>query len=157
MRAIVVRAEEPHQIAAARGLFKKYAHSLRINLDFQGFEQELSAFPGPYTHPTGALFVAYIVGLPVGCVGIRQHAVGICEMKRLYVRPSHRSLGIGHELIDAAVSAAAALGYKQIVLDTLPAMHEALALYRKLGFHDIAPYYNNPNPGTRYLCKSLCS
>jgi ribosomal protein S18 acetylase RimI-like enzyme len=95
-------------------------------------------------------------GAALGCVAVRRlEGNTICEMKRLYVRPMARGLGIGRALVTAIIRSAEELGYAQMKLDTLPTMPEALALYKRFGFAQIAPYYHNPVAGTVYLAKKL--
>jgi ribosomal protein S18 acetylase RimI-like enzyme len=145
------------EIAATAILFREYADWLGIDLSFQGFEAELASLPGKYAAPTGALMLAYSPeGEVLGCVAVRPlEGSTVCEMKRLYVRPAARGLGIGAALVAAIIEAAETLGYREMKLDTLPSMPEALALYRRFGFSEIPAYYHNPVPGTVYLGKRL--
>jgi GNAT superfamily N-acetyltransferase len=139
------------ELEAVRALFGEYAASLPFSLDFQGFAQELATLPGEYAPPCGALLVARIEGTICGCVGIRPFAHGSCELKRLYVRPEQRSTGVGRVLTEAAIARATQLGYKRMLLDTLPGMERAQALYLTLGFREIDAYRANPVTGARFL------
>lgn len=139
------------QAAVARGLFEEYASGLGIDLGFQGFEAELGRLGEMYGPPHGCLLLGLVHGHAQGCVAVRRLAGGDCEMKRLYVRAAARGTGLGRRLAQAAVDAGRALGYDRIVLDTLVSMTAARALYASLGFREIAPYYDNPIPGARFL------
>ncbi|HYV65234.1 MAG TPA: GNAT family N-acetyltransferase, partial [Myxococcales bacterium] len=121
------------------------------DLCFQGFESELAGLPGRYAAPEGRLFLAAEGGQPVGCIALRSLGDGICEMKRLYVRPSHRTRGLGRTLAERLIREAAAIGYERMRLDTLPVMGTARNLYAALGFHEIPPYYSNPIQGAIYM------
>ena len=146
-------------LEAAARLFDAYASSLGIDLSFQDFAAELATLPGKYASPTGELLLARdIHGKPLGCVGLRPIALdGCCEMKRLYVSPRGRGLGLGGALVDAIIGEAVRIGYQEMRLDTLPAMVEAIALYRKIGFMPIKPYYDTPLAGTIFLGRSLAA
>jgi len=154
-RIVAVRNAE--DIAAAASLFREYADWLGIDLSFQGFEAELASLPGKYAPPTGELMLACAsVGGALGCVAVRPlDGLTICEMKRLYVRPAARGLGIGAALVGAIITSAEELGYAEMRLDTLPTMPEAFALYERFGFLQIPAYYHNPVPGTVYFGKRL--
>ena len=142
-------------------LFREYANSLDVDLNFQNFEDELRDLPGEYAAPHGALLLAVMDGAFAGCCAVRPlHAVdyaNACEMKRLYVRPQYRGLGLGRQLSEAILDAATASGFDCILLDTLDDMESARALYQELGFTDIPPYYYNPLPGAHYLKADLGS
>jgi GNAT superfamily N-acetyltransferase len=153
----LAKVRRPQDIAEAAVLFREYADWLGIDLSFQDFETELASLPGKYAPPTGELMLAYApAGDALGCVAVRPlEATAICEMKRLYVRPAARGLGIGAALVEAIIGCAEELGYAQMKLDTLAGMQEAFALYRRFGFSEIPAYYHNPVPGTVYLGKQL--
>jgi ribosomal protein S18 acetylase RimI-like enzyme len=144
-------------LEATVALFNAYADSLGIDLAYQDFSAEMAAMPGKYAPPAGELLLARdIQGEPLGCVGLRPiKPDGCCEMKRLYVPPRGRGLGLGKALVDAIVMEAVRIGYREIRLDTLPTMTEARSLYRKLGFVPIDPYYDTPIAGTVFLARSL--
>ena len=150
----IVDASTPAEYDAARSLFREYSDRLNVSLCFQGFEQELTTLETMYAPPSGALLLIDGEGTFRGCVALRalgEHA----EMKRLYVRPELRGQGWGRRLAEAIVDRARALGYRRLYLDTLPAMTEARALYRDMGFTDTPAYYMNPVEGVTYLVKDL--
>jgi ribosomal protein S18 acetylase RimI-like enzyme len=140
-----------------RKLLVEYAGSLGFPLDFQDFDRELADLPGAYAPPHGALLIARVDGDAAGCVALRplerlrRLEPGICELKRLFVRPEHRGLGLGRLLATAMLEEARRRGYRRIRLDTTHGMEAAQALYMQLGFRDIAPYRTNPVAGTRFL------
>jgi len=138
-----------------RDLFREYARSLPIDLAFQGFEEELRSMPGAYAPPLGSLLLGRWSGDAAGCVGVRPFEEGVCEMKRLYVRPDHRGHHLGRQLASAAVEEGRSLGYREMRLDTIPSMRTAQELYRSLGFVEMEPYRPNPVPGARFLRRSL--
>jgi GNAT superfamily N-acetyltransferase len=144
-------------LAGTVALFTAYANSLGVDLAYQGFAAEMAAMPGKYAPPDGALLLARgAEGEPIGCVGLRPiDPAGCCEMKRLYVATQARGLGLGKALVEAIVAEAQRIGYREIRLDTLPTMDEAIGLYLKLGFEQIDPYYVTPIAGTRFMAKRL--
>jgi GNAT superfamily N-acetyltransferase len=147
-----LQAHLPDQIDSTRELFREYEAWVEVDLCFQSFEQELAALPGKYAPPDGRLLLAYQDGQLAGCVALRKIEDGVCEMKRLFVRPAFHGKGLGRKLIESILSEARDLGYKRMRLDTLPPrMNKAIALYRRLGFREIEPYYDNPVEGALFM------
>lgn len=136
---------------AIRVLFREYADSLGVNLDYQGFEEEVRDLPGSYAPPAGTLLLARRDDEILGCVGVRAIDPATAEMKRLYVRPAGRGTGVGRMLAEAAIRFATSSGYERMRLDTLPQMQRAQELYRELGFVPIEAYRYSAVPGTVYL------
>src|SRR5437016_13880632 len=148
----MVPAYTADQIEHARQLFKEYAAWLEIDLCFQNFDAELAGLPGDYAPPRGRLLLAADGDQIAGCIALRKIADGICEMKRLFVRAAFRGQGLGRSLTEAIINEARVIGYERMRLDTLHGrMDKAIALYRELGFKEIAPYYNNPVPGAMFM------
>jgi putative acetyltransferase len=153
---LFTRAETPSQIAQARELFLEYAQSLGFSLCFQNFDKELASLPGDYAAPDGRLLLAEYEGQLAGCVALHQLNTGagfeVCEMKRLYLRPQFRGKGLGRALADRIIAEARQIGYVRMRLDTVePVMKDAVAMYRRLGFREIAPYCENPIAGALYM------
>jgi ribosomal protein S18 acetylase RimI-like enzyme len=138
-----------------RALFREYHSWLGVDLCFQSFEEELQSLPGKYGPPEGRLLLALDGERAAGVVALRKIGEGICEMKRLFVRPEFRCRGLGRQLAAAVIDAGRELGYREMKLDTVPKLVEAIALYRSLGFVEVAPYYHNPLEGALYFGKVL--
>lgn len=152
----IVTAGAPQDVEAVAALFRDYAASIGVDLAYQGFEAELAGLPGQYAPLGGTLLIARSGdGQPLGCVAVRRLHDGVAEMKRLYVSPAARGLGLGRALLQAATDAATAMGYRELRLDTLPTMGEAIALYRTAGFQSVAPYYDGAVAGTLYFARDL--
>ncbi|MDH4450555.1 MAG: GNAT family N-acetyltransferase [Rhodoferax sp.] len=146
-------------VAVVRELFQEYACELAVDLCFQNFSHELKTLPGDYEPSRGALLLAKVDGFWAGCCALRPLDTtdypNASEMKRLYVRPAFRRLGVGRLLAEATMDASRAKGYGCILLDTLDDMESARALYAELGFEEVPPYYFNPVPGAHYLRAAL--
>ena len=147
----IVENEGREHLVEVRNLFEEYADSLTINLDFQGFGEELAGLPGEYAPPDGCLLLALCQGHVAGCVALRQFSPGICEMKRLYTQQEFRGLGIGRALCEAIITRARRIGYERMRLDTLASMETARGLYASLGFKEIEPYRYNPIEGAHFM------
>jgi putative acetyltransferase len=147
-----VQAETAVQLAQVRELFLEYEQSLGVKLCFQNFEQELAELPGHYAPPGGRLLLAEYDGRLAGCAALHEWEAGICEMKRLYLRPSFRGKGLGRAIAEKIIAEARNIGYEAMRLDTIePIMKDAVEMYRKLGFREIAPYRPNPIAGAMYM------
>jgi len=167
---------EAHEFEAVRAIFDEYAASLTVDLGFQNFDEELAQLPGEYAEPRGTLLLALVDASPgqpavpgapqlvrpngqpayvAGCCALRPldtvDYANAAEMKRLYVRPGFRGLGLGRQLAEAVLDAARSAGYACVLLDTLDDMESARALYEDLGFAEVPPYYHNPIAGSHYL------
>jgi putative acetyltransferase len=148
---VIERVVSVEQWEVADAVIRAYVAALGFDLCFQDVGRELAELSTEYGPPHGAAFLADDVGF----VGIRRFDDDVAELKRMYVQPAARGRGLGRALAEAAVGEARRLGYRRVRLDTLASMEEAVALYRALGFVDIAPYRDNPIPGARYLELSL--
>jgi putative acetyltransferase len=135
-----------------RALFFEYARGLNFNLCFQNFDTELVQLPGIYGMPHGRLVLCCVNAQPVGCIALKPLEPGICEMKRLFVRPEFRGRGLGLKLTRHIISEARTIGYTAMRLDTIKGtMDNAIALYESVGFKEIPAYYNNPIPNAFYM------
>lgn len=147
-----MQAESATQIAQARELFAEYARSLNFDLCFQSFDKELAGLPGDYAPPDGRLLLAEYQSQLAGCVALHKLDAEVCEMKRLYLRPQFRGKGVGRALAETVIAEARSIGYRSMRLDTVePVMKDAVAVYRRFGFKEIAPYRVNPIAGTLYM------
>lgn len=150
--AVAIRnASGASDIETIRKLFLEYAGTLNFSLCFQGFDEELAKLPGDYAPPQGGLWLASVDDAIVGCLGMRQVDDGICEIKRLYLRPAARGLGLGRRLTETALESARSRGYRAMRLDTVDSMVAAQSLYRALGFREIPPYGEHRHPRLRYF------
>ena len=147
----IVQACDALAVTQARDLFREYAEESQLDLCFQNFDEELAGLPGAYTPPEGRLLLAHVDGQLAGCVALRKLKGGICEMKRLYVRPAFRGQGIGRALAERIVGEACAAGYETMRLDTLARMRAAVALYEAIGFRHIKAYRHNPIEDAVYM------
>ncbi len=153
--ALEIIAATAADLDTVRTLFRAYQRWLGISLDFQDFDAELADLPGKYAAPTGALLLARAAGDVAGVVALRPLEGGLCEMKRLYVLPEFQGRGIGRALAVAIVDAGRRAGYRAMRLDTMARMKAAVALYRGLGFVEIAPYTFNPEPDVIFFERML--
>ncbi|HXT87317.1 MAG TPA: GNAT family N-acetyltransferase [Verrucomicrobiae bacterium] len=147
----IEHADSPQFLDTIRALFREYEASIKVDLCFQGFEKELVTLPGEYARPHGRLLLAFDNDEVAGCGALRHFDEDICEMKRLYVRAAHRGKSIGARLTQALIESAREAGYAKVRLDTMPSMARAIALYRSLGFREIACYRFNPVPGALFF------
>jgi ribosomal protein S18 acetylase RimI-like enzyme len=147
----ILSVTTPADVAKARALFLEYAAESKLDLCFQGFEEELAALPGKYAPPGGCLLLAREEDLTAGCGALRELTAGVCEMKRLFVRPAFRKQGVGRLLAERLIEEARRIGYGTMRLDTLASMRAARALYESLGFRRIPAYYANPLAEVVYL------
>ncbi len=127
-----------------RQLFKEYTESLDVDLSFQKYDEEISGLPGKYARPDGRLYVIYYKEHLAGCVALRKIDAQSCEFKRLFVRPLFRGKKLGYILMEKVIEDARQIGYQTGYLDTLSMLKSAIAVYEKLGFENIPPYYDNP-------------
>ena len=155
---MIIHADTAEYVEAVRALFLEYAESLGFSLCFQDFDHELAQLPVQYSAPTGRLLLAREEDEDAGCEAIQHLSSDLCEMKRLYVKPAFRGKGLGRALTEAAIREASTAGYGAMRLDTVePLMSAAVALYRTLGFREIAPYRPNPIPGALYMERPLAT
>lgn len=146
----------PDDLMAAATLFRLYAEALEIDLAYQGFEDELAGLPGKYAPPAGEILLARASsGQPLGCVAVRPLTEQVCEMKRLYVAPQARGMGLGKALVEAIIDLARKAGYREMRLDTLDTMAAAIGLYRSFGFVFTSAYYDTPVANTVFMALQL--
>lgn len=155
----MVSSLQPAELVHAHDLPQAYATSLNVDLGVQDFARELEHLPGDYVAPRGALVLAYVARVPAGCCALRAidstEYANACEMKRLYVAPAFRGLGLGRKLAEAVLEQARLSNYDSLLLDTLDDMEAARALYQDLGFEEIPPYHFSPIAGAHYLKVAL--
>ena len=145
-----------------RQLFTEYTAHLtegdpqfRDYLRIQNYDAEIAHLEDKYGHPNGRLYLALANGKSAGCIALRKLNDSQCEMKRLYVRPEYRSLGIGKRLTSQILDDARSMGYRQILLDTFPFLDRAMGMYRRLGFQETDKYNDSPMASTVYLKMDL--
>lgn len=153
----IVAATTVADIDTARLLFREYATWLGIDLSFQNFDEEVAGLPGKYAPPDGRLLLVLHGDEAAGCVALRRFDECSCEMKRMWVRPEFRGRHLGRMLGEAVISEARKIGYSLMLLDSLPSLSHALALYRSLGFREVAPYRYNPDPRAVFMRLDLTS
>ena len=135
-----------------RALFLEYARGLNFNLCFQNFDRELEELPGPYGLPHGRLILCKVDGRPAACIAVKPLGSGVCELKRLFVRPEFRRRKLGLKLTQHIIDEARSIGYTVMRLDTIRGtMDNAIALYESVGFSEIPAYYHNPIPNAFYM------
>jgi putative acetyltransferase len=143
------------ELTAVRELLVEYARGVPVDLAYQRFREEVRELPSAYAAPGGTLLLARVGPEAAGCVGLRPGPGRSGELKRLFVRPAYRRMGIGRVLVETVVETARGRGYTSLCLDTLPSMEHAYRLYLALGFEPTEPYYETPVPGTRFLAYAL--
>ena len=144
------------EINTIKILFGDYFTELNEDLCFQHFDEEVENPLLKYGSPKGSLLLALWNNEPAGCVALQPLGkIGVCEMKRLYVKPVYRKHGIGDVLVKQILATATILGYKKMVLDTLSRLTAAIKLYEKYGFVNTSAYYDNPLPNVVYMEKRL--
>jgi GNAT superfamily N-acetyltransferase len=153
MEIMVAAGEEP--LAQVRALFDEYWQSFGLTPCFQNFGAELAGLPGSYAPPDGRLALALVGGDTAGCVALRRWDAVRSEAKRLYVRPRFRGQGVGRALLEWVIAEARAIGYREMLGDTMPVMRGALRLYDLLGFERTGPYSSDPTPGVIFLRLAL--
>jgi putative acetyltransferase len=151
----LIRPSSPAHWNEAGRLLREYAASLEVTLEFQDFDGELQHLPDEYGPPGGCFFLAEVEGAFVGCGALRRLSDTDCEMKRVYVSPTHQGFGLGRTLVAALIEEARALGYARMRLDTMPSMQRAQALYRSFGFAPTDAYRFNPVPGASFWSLDL--
>ena len=149
------RARTSRDQASVRTLVLEYAAAYDLGRRDPSFAAELAGFPGEYQPPAGGLWLLRVSGEVAGCGALRRLSDTEAEAKRLYLRPEFRGRGLGRRLTSRLLREAGSLGYRAILLDTLPEMTEAHALYESLGFREVAPYHPVRVPGTRYFRRAL--
>ena len=141
-----------------KSLFNEYTKILVENdnnfknyLELQNYNQETENLEEKYGQPYGRLYIVFFDNSPVGCIALRKIDNENCELKRLYVKQQYRGNNIGRILVEYIIKEATKIGYKHILLDTLPFLTTAIDLYKKLGFYEIESYNNSPMDNLIYL------
>lgn len=143
------------RLIEVRALFAEYLKWLGLPLDFQNFNEEVASLPGQYARPGGRLYLALAGGVAAGCVALRPYGekegLRQCEMKRLFVCDGFRGLGLGRLLAERVIADARAIGYREMLLDSLASMERAVSLYQRLGFEKTGAYRYNPYENALYF------
>jgi putative acetyltransferase len=147
----IIEARTPAELSLCAQLFREYAAWLKVDLCFQGFEEELANLPGPYAAPRGRLLLAVGDAQAMGCIALKPLAGQTCEIKRLFVRPPYQRAGVGRRLVERAIEEARMIGYAAIRLDSLERLKPAIRLYESVGFLPCAPYYDTPLVHTVFM------
>lgn len=147
----IISVTSAQQLEIARALFEEYWQSFGFTPCFQNFAVEVAGLPGCYARPAGRLALALDAGTPAGCVALRRLDGQHAEAKRLYVKPEFRGRGVGLALLEWVIGEARAIGYREMLGDTMPVMRRALAMYERLGFEQTGPYTADPTPSAIYL------
>ena len=141
-----------------RALFSEYTDmliagdsSFQEYLDIQHYDDEIEHPEAKYGMPYGRLYLAYCDGKAAGCIGLRKIDEEHCEMKRLYVRPEFRRMGIGNLLVEKVIGDAKETGYFHMLLDTLPFLKDAIRMYKNYGFYEIQSYNDSPMNSSIYM------
>jgi putative acetyltransferase len=132
------------ELEQVREIFIEYAEFLKVDLCFQNFEKELQTLHEVYSPPKGCIILAKEEDKVIGCIALKPIEKGVCEMKRLYVRPIGRGKNLGKKLVEELIIFAKESGYKTMKLDTLTTLTHAVELYRSMGFIETKPYVYNP-------------
>ena len=133
----------------------EYTKFLGRDLSFQKLDDELKDLSAKYTPPEGRILCAAVDDEIIGCVAYHKHTAERCEMKRLFVRDGYREHHAGSRLIEAIINFARADGFTEMVLDTITPLESAIRLYKKFGFVETSPYYENPMSDVIYMKKIL--
>ncbi|WP_337041185.1 GNAT family N-acetyltransferase [Emticicia sp. 17c] len=155
MRISIEKIATAQDLEEVKNLFREYARFLQVDLCFQNFEEELAKLPAKYAEPEGAIFLARVDGASAGCVALWKLEEGVCEMKRLYVKPAYQGIGLGKKLALVIINEAKSKGYKTMKLDTLRRLESANKLYKTLQFVETIPYNYNPESDVAYFEKEL--
>jgi ribosomal protein S18 acetylase RimI-like enzyme len=152
----IIPADSETKISQARVLFREYAATLGVGVCLGDYDRELATLPGRSAPPEGRLVLAIEQSAEnneeaIGCAALRKFEEGTCELKRLYVRHQFRGQGVARGLVKDLIVEAQSIGYKRMVLDTLPSMREAHRLYEALGFQKISAYQKDPIPGSLFF------
>ena len=141
-----------------KSLFNEYTEMLirgdsefKNYLELQNYDHETENLEEKYGLPYGRLYIVLCDGNISGCIALRKIDSENCEMKRLYVKPEYRGKNIGALLVKNIINEAREIGYKHILLDTLPFLQTAMEMYKRYGFYEIESYNNSPMDNLIYL------